>query len=97
MNMTAPAMAGRAGAHEDRGEVGGELQGLGHDQVAGPAADVADLGGGERRASKVIGRAGCRGAWARVTIDQFRHLALQPCQGHMISMNILANQKFKYV
>jgi hypothetical protein len=34
----------------------------------------------------------CRGAWARVTIDQFRHLALQTGQGHRASTSILANQ-----
>jgi hypothetical protein len=33
----------------------------------------------------------CRGAWTRVIADQFRLLALQTCQGHSGSMNILAN------
>jgi hypothetical protein len=32
----------------------------------------------------------CRGAWARVTIDHFRRLALQACQGHRVSTNVLA-------
>ena len=27
----------------------------------------------------------CRGAWARVTIDQFRHSAFQSCMGHRAS------------
>ena len=31
----------------------------------------------------------CRGAWARVTIDQLRHLALQNCMGHRASTNII--------
>jgi hypothetical protein len=39
----------------------------------------------------------CRGTWARVTINQFRRLALQTCYGQRVSMNILANQMFKYV
>jgi hypothetical protein len=38
----------------------------------------------------------CRGAWARVTADQFRHSALRACYGHRVSMNILANQMFEY-
>jgi hypothetical protein len=36
-------------------------------------------------------RAACRGAWARVAIDQFRHLAIRTCYEHSGSMNILAN------
>ena len=31
----------------------------------------------------------CRGAWTRVTIEQFRHLALRNFYGHMAFTNIL--------
>ena len=31
---------------------------------------------------------GCRGTWARVTVDHFRHLAFQNCLGHRASTNI---------
>ena len=30
----------------------------------------------------------CRGAWARITIDHFRQLALQNCTGHRASTTI---------
>jgi hypothetical protein len=33
----------------------------------------------------------CRGAWARVAMDQFRHLALQTIKEHRASANILAD------
>jgi hypothetical protein len=33
----------------------------------------------------------CRGTWARVTTDQFRHVALQNCMGHRVFFNIFAN------
>jgi hypothetical protein len=33
----------------------------------------------------------CRGTWARVTIDQFRHWALQTFKKHGVSSNILSN------
>jgi hypothetical protein len=40
----------------------------------------------------VSGRAAtCRGTWARVTIEQFRHLAVQTFQGHRASTNIFSN------
>ena len=45
----------------------------------------------------MAGSGTCLGAWARVTIDHFRHLALQTWCGHSGFMNILANQMFKYV
>ena len=51
---------------------------------------------GPRRASVL-----CRGAWARVTIDQPRSLAPQADKGHrvlnLVSMNSLANQMFRFV
>ena len=39
----------------------------------------------------------CRGTWARVTIDQFRRLALQiqNCMGHRAFFNILRNKMLK--
>jgi hypothetical protein len=43
----------------------------------------------------LLGTASCCGARARVTTDQFRHLALRTGLGHRVSTNILANQMFK--
>jgi hypothetical protein len=31
----------------------------------------------------------CRGTWARVTIDHFRHLSFQNCMGHRASTNLV--------
>jgi hypothetical protein len=45
-----------------------------------PGRQVATLGGGD---------ALHRGTWARVTIDEFRHLALQNCTGHRASTNLI--------
>ena len=39
----------------------------------------------------------CRGTWARVTIDQFRHWAPQTFKKHMASSNIFSNKMFKYL
>jgi hypothetical protein len=55
---------------------------------AAAAAAASAAASMRRRSIRVC----CRRAWARVTIDQFRHLALQTGQGHRASTSILANQ-----
>jgi hypothetical protein len=40
-----------------------------------------NLSGPRFTATPIAHRHSCRGTWARVTVDQFRHLALQTCYG----------------
>ena len=51
--------------------------------------DVGINGIDESNGSKV-----CRGAWARVAIDQFRRLALQTFKKHGAPANIFSTNKF---
>ena len=79
-----PQRAGRP-TREMRGEVSPSTRGGPHPS-AGPAAPrPATPASGCAR----IHASTCRGAWARVTVAQSRHLALQTCyEHHRVSMDI---------
>ena len=49
------------------------------EQAAGAGGESAELAAARARIAELEA---CRGTWARVTIDQFRHLSLQTFQGH---------------
>jgi hypothetical protein len=64
-------------------------------RIIGVPSCISSSSAGTRK--RVSGLGTVVGTCARVTVDQFRHLALQTCYGHSGSMNILTNQMFKYV
>ena len=69
-----------------------------------PPSDVRGRGSGVVTTSSAVTPVGlsctavsitCRGTWARVTIDEFRHLALQTFKKYRASSNICSNKMFK--
>jgi hypothetical protein len=50
----------------------------------------------QQRVSQMLGQMVCRGAWARVTMDQLRHSAFQTFEKHRASSTMFSNKVFKY-